>query len=127
MADNVRKTDTVSEILNRYDRARSRKQESDGLRQEAGQYSWPEAKSDRPIFPRVSRSSLSAIFWSRRSRTFSYGRSIGSIDKSFSKRSFILRCPFTFVCSPLTEADNYFDSEFFSALVFINAKFFKIE
>ena len=43
MADNVRKTDTVSEILNRYDRARSRKQESDGLRQEAGQYSWPEA------------------------------------------------------------------------------------
>lgn len=43
MADNVRKTNSVSAILNRYDKAKSRKQESDGLRQEAGFYSWPNA------------------------------------------------------------------------------------
>ena len=36
MADNVRDTNSVSAILDRYDRAKSRKQESDGLRQEAG-------------------------------------------------------------------------------------------
>ena len=44
MAKNVRtKNDSVSAVLERYDRARSRKQESDGLRQEAGYYSWPNA------------------------------------------------------------------------------------
>ena len=44
MATNVRsKNDSVSAVLERYDRARSRKQESDGLRQEAGYYSWPNA------------------------------------------------------------------------------------
>ncbi len=43
MADNVRNTDSVSSILDRYNAVRSRKQESDGLRQEAGQYSWPQA------------------------------------------------------------------------------------
>jgi len=42
MAKNVRtKNDSVKAVLDRYDRARSRKEESDGLRQEAGLYSWP--------------------------------------------------------------------------------------
>jgi len=40
----IRKTNGVSEILERYDRAKSRKNESDGLRQEAGKYSWPSAQ-----------------------------------------------------------------------------------
>ncbi len=44
MAGNVRtKNDSVTMVLERYDRAKSRKQESDGLRQEAGRYSWPNA------------------------------------------------------------------------------------
>ena len=43
MADNVRNTNDVGTILDRYDQAKSRKQESDDLRQEAGWYSWPEA------------------------------------------------------------------------------------
>ena len=44
MATNVRsKNDSVSAVLERYDRAKSRKQESDGLRQEAGYYAWPNA------------------------------------------------------------------------------------
>ena len=43
MADNVRDTNSVGAILDRYDKAKSRKQESDGLRQEAGYYSWPNA------------------------------------------------------------------------------------
>ncbi len=44
MADNVRtKNDSITAVLERYDRAKSRKQESDGLRQEAGRYSWPNA------------------------------------------------------------------------------------
>ena len=44
MASNVRsKNDSVTAVLERYDRAKSRKQESDHLRQEAGYYSWPSA------------------------------------------------------------------------------------
>jgi len=44
MATNVRtKNDSIAAVLERYDRAKSRKQESDGLRQEAGRYSWPNA------------------------------------------------------------------------------------
>ncbi len=43
MADNVRNTNSVSAILDRYDKARARKQESDALRQEAGYYAWPDA------------------------------------------------------------------------------------
>ncbi len=44
MAANVRsKNDSITAVLERYDRAKSRKQESDGLRQEAGYYSWPNA------------------------------------------------------------------------------------
>ena len=45
MADNIRQksNDSVEAVLDRYDKARSRKQESDGLRQEAGYYAWPNA------------------------------------------------------------------------------------
>ena len=43
MATNVRKTDDVSTILDRYDKAMSRKRESDSLRQDAGYYAWPDA------------------------------------------------------------------------------------
>ncbi len=43
MADNVRRNDSVSAVLDRYNKAKARKQESDGLRMEAGFYSWPNA------------------------------------------------------------------------------------
>jgi hypothetical protein len=39
-----RQINNVAEILERYGRAKARKNESDGLRQEAGQYSWPSAQ-----------------------------------------------------------------------------------
>ncbi len=42
-AMNVRRNDSVGQVLIRYDKAKSRKQESDHLRQEAGYYSWPNA------------------------------------------------------------------------------------
>lgn len=40
----IRKTKGVGDILERYGRAKSRKNESDRLRQEAGKYSWPSAQ-----------------------------------------------------------------------------------
>jgi len=44
MANNVRtKNDSVASTLQRYDKAMSRKRESDGSRQDAGHYSWPNA------------------------------------------------------------------------------------
>lgn len=42
MAINVRtNNDSVAAVLERYDKAKSRKQKSDGLREEADRYSWP--------------------------------------------------------------------------------------
>ena len=43
MAANVRNNNDVSVILERYDKAMSRKRESDSLRQDAGYYAWPNA------------------------------------------------------------------------------------
>ncbi len=43
MADNVRSNTGVAATLNRYDKAKARKQESDHIRQEAGFYAWPNA------------------------------------------------------------------------------------
>lgn len=43
MAENVRRNDSVGAMLDRYDAAMSRKRESDGIRQEAGYYAWPNA------------------------------------------------------------------------------------
>ena len=43
MAANVRTTNDVAAILDRYDKAMSRKRESDSLRQDAGYYAWPDA------------------------------------------------------------------------------------
>lgn len=43
MAANVRRNDSVAQTLQRYDKAKSRKQESDHIRMEAGYYAWPNA------------------------------------------------------------------------------------
>lgn len=43
MAANVRRNDSIAQVLQRYDKAKTRKQESDHIRMEAGYYAWPNA------------------------------------------------------------------------------------
>lgn len=89
----IRKTDGVSSILDRYQRARSRKNESDGLRQEAGQYSWPSAQDQwrnsemsegqlRTIHLYDSTSLMSA--YTMTSNLFSYLMPVGSFWFGFT-------------------------------------------